>query len=182
MGKLLQMAAAVGKTAALGDIRLLSVEASRSVRNPPTETVYFERKMLEAQWARGSADDGDEDGGADRLVVHVGMALSVRGPEEDGSGQGAALLETAAWFEMTYQVSPDFDDTHIFAFAQINALFNAWPYFREIFDSTIVRMGLPPIALPLFSGPEAEETARQFLEGHEGQADAGSSPAVSTEA
>jgi hypothetical protein len=36
------------------------------------------------------------------------------------------------------------------AFAETNALFNAWPFFREIIHATMARMNLPPIALPLF--------------------------------
>lgn len=36
------------------------------------------------------------------------------------------------------------------AFADINAVFNAWPFFRELVHSTLGRMGLQPIALPVY--------------------------------
>lgn len=38
-------------------------------------------------------------------------------------------------------------------FAKVNGVFNAWPYWREFVQNTLVRMGLPPLALPLYRHP-----------------------------
>jgi len=35
-------------------------------------------------------------------------------------------------------------------FAKVNGVFNAWPYWREYVQSTIARMELPPLTLPVF--------------------------------
>jgi preprotein translocase subunit SecB len=35
-------------------------------------------------------------------------------------------------------------------FAKVNGVYNAWPYLREIVHSTTLRMGIPPLMLPLF--------------------------------
>jgi preprotein translocase subunit SecB len=34
-------------------------------------------------------------------------------------------------------------------FVQVNLPVNTWPYFREFVHSTVSRMGLPPVVLPL---------------------------------
>jgi len=35
-------------------------------------------------------------------------------------------------------------------FADMNGVYNAWPYWRELVQSTIARMGLPTLVLPVF--------------------------------
>jgi len=35
-------------------------------------------------------------------------------------------------------------------FARLNGIYNAWPYWREFVQSTIARMGLPPLVVPVF--------------------------------
>lgn len=35
-------------------------------------------------------------------------------------------------------------------FAKLNGIYNAWPYWREFVQNTIVRMGLPPLSIPVF--------------------------------
>jgi len=36
------------------------------------------------------------------------------------------------------------------AFADTNGVYNAWPYCREFVQNTVVRMGLPPLTIPVF--------------------------------
>ena len=38
-------------------------------------------------------------------------------------------------------------------FASRNGIFNAWPFFREFVQSTVARMGMPPLMIPLFKRP-----------------------------
>ncbi len=35
-------------------------------------------------------------------------------------------------------------------FANFNGIYNAWPYWREFVQNTIVRMGLPSLSIPVF--------------------------------
>ena len=35
-------------------------------------------------------------------------------------------------------------------FANLNGIYNAWPYWRELVQNTIVRMGLPSLSIPVF--------------------------------
>ncbi len=35
-------------------------------------------------------------------------------------------------------------------FANLNGIYNAWPYWREFVQNNVVRMGLPPLSIPVF--------------------------------
>lgn len=64
------------------------------------------------------------------------------------------VLVTAE-FELLYKLPEEFEatDEELEAFASLNGVFNAWPYFREFVQSMITRMGLPVITIPLFRMP-----------------------------
>ncbi len=36
------------------------------------------------------------------------------------------------------------------AFGEVNGVYNAWPFWREYVYTTLARMGLPPVTLPVF--------------------------------
>lgn len=58
-----------------------------------------------------------------------------------------------ATFELRYTVPEDLGEVtkeELTAFAEVNAIFNAWPYWREFIQSMFVRMNLPPVTLPVF--------------------------------
>jgi hypothetical protein len=67
-----------------------------------------------------------------------------------------------ATMNLQYKLSEERTAEDAEAFAQINAVFNAWPYWREIVQSTATRMGIliPPIPLlkipALQPSPEAD--------------------------
>ncbi len=74
----------------------------------------------------------------------------------DGEAEELALVEVSCQFALEYRFDvkggPEGEERgrYLQAFAEINGMYNAWPYFRELFQSSISRMGLPPIALPLY--------------------------------
>ena len=43
-----------------------------------------------------------------------------------------------------YQPTPE----EIEAFSESNAVFNCWPYFRELVQNTLARMNYPPLSIP----------------------------------
>jgi hypothetical protein len=53
-------------------------------------------------------------------------------------------------YEVDYLVREKFElrADHVTAFKDGNAIFNAWPYFREFLQSSLQRMGLPPLVAP----------------------------------
>jgi hypothetical protein len=42
-------------------------------------------------------------------------------------------------------------------FGEYNGTYNAWPYWREFLNSTIVRMGLPSLVVPVFRLADATQ-------------------------
>lgn len=70
-------------------------------------------------------------------------------PAGGAPSEGARVT---ARLELRYQIPPDLPihEGLLDEFAKLNGVFNAWPYWREFVQNTLVRMGLPPLALPLY--------------------------------
>jgi preprotein translocase subunit SecB len=68
------------------------------------------------------------------------------------SSKSVAEITLSATFELMYHLpdSAEPSRTGIAAFAHTNAMLNSFPYWREYVQSTVARMGLPPLVLPLF--------------------------------
>ncbi len=79
----------------------------------------------------------------------VRFALKARDADKK---QAKPAFQVAASFELDYQIPSDLDPSpqELRAFAETNAVFNAWPYWREFAQSMAARMNLPPLTLPLF--------------------------------
>jgi len=45
-------------------------------------------------------------------------------------------------------------------FANFNGIYNAWPYWREFVQNTVVRMGLPSLSIPVFRIVEPQKGKR----------------------
>jgi len=58
-------------------------------------------------------------------------------------------------FELKYKVPSDFKASKVEVgnFAKVNAIYNAWPYFREYVHTTMQRMNLAPLILPVYRIP-----------------------------
>lgn len=86
---------------------------------------------------------------------------------------GSSPLDGArvtARLELRYQIPQDLQihEGLLDEFAKLNGIYNAWPYWREFVQNTLVRMGLPPLALPLYrvtgsptQEPEGKPGARE---------------------
>ena len=80
--------------------------------------------------------------------IEVTFALEVRG---DGDTE-ASQVEVRATFELSYRIpeNQSVSGEEWQAFADVNAVFNAWPYWRELVHTSFARMGLPPLTVPVF--------------------------------
>ena len=91
-------------------------------------------------------------------ILRLEVAFRMVGTEleadvKDFAGKGKkpeppVVVECA--YEVDYVLHEDFQITpdHVKAFQEGNAIFNVWPYFREYLQSTLQRMGLPPLVAP----------------------------------
>lgn len=75
---------------------------------------------------------------------------------------GGAVLTVTAQFELRYErqvsdVGVSTEDVKLFA--SINAVYNAWPYMRELVANTFTRFGYPPFTMEsLVISPAPDES------------------------
>ena len=81
-----------------------------------------------------------------------------------------SAVRIAADVEIRYDLPEELvaTDEELTAFGDTNAVLNAWPYLRETIHTTSLRMGLPPLLLPLFrlSGPPGSATGTKVGKGN----------------
>ena len=116
-----------------------------------------------------SAVHPSEAGGAIGVKISRKAAV-VKEPGEDGvlrietifameihsAGDEEKLqAEIRGTFELSYKVPDDesFSSEELDAFGQVNAVFNAWPYWRELVQASLARMSMPLLTVPVFRLP-----------------------------
>ena len=116
-----------------------------------------------------SAVHPSDAGGAISVKISRKAAV-VKEPGEDGvlrietifamkihsaSDEKKLQAEIRGTFELSYKVPDDksFSSEELEAFGQVNAVFNAWPYWRELVQASLARMSMPPLAVPVFRLP-----------------------------
>ena len=86
---------------------------------------------------------------ADRaLRIETAFKMEVRSAGEDEELQA----EIQGTFELSYEIPDDesFSSDELEAFGEVNAVFNAWPYWRELVQASLARMSMPPLTVPVF--------------------------------
>ena len=80
--------------------------------------------------------------------IEATFTMEVRSADDDEELQA----ELRGTFELSYGIPGDvsFSAQELEAFGEVNAVFNAWPYWRELVQSSLARMLLPPLTLPVF--------------------------------
>lgn len=78
--------------------------------------------------------------------------------KDDDPGTGL-VIEIQATFVAEYKVTDGSDLSREAkeAFAQANAGYHVWPYWREYVQSTCARVGLPVIAVPMYRVPKENQ-------------------------
>jgi hypothetical protein len=86
--------------------------------------------------------------GSNRFRVIFGHSMRGRRGVE-----GATEVQIDATFEIIYSFPKELDPVpspeELEAFAQSNAVMNCWPYWRELVQTTVAKMNLPPLVVPL---------------------------------
>jgi hypothetical protein len=82
-------------------------------------------------------------------------------------GLRAEPFSLVAKFRLLYDVDPEFRPSalELDQFAHWNAMFNAWPYWREYLSSTINRAHLPQFVVPVMRVPVTRDPSKASLEG-----------------
>jgi preprotein translocase subunit SecB len=82
--------------------------------------------------------------------LSVAVQFTMRGVQEQDVAK--KVVELSAVFGLSYRLSQEIQLTpeQLSAFSKVNAIYNAWPYWRELVQTTIARMGLPRLIVPVF--------------------------------
>lgn len=106
-----------------------------------------ERPSLQVQTGPPSARGIVVEPNRLRVVVKYRLRATRGGPRSRTPAIGIR-----ATFELFYLLPSELapTPTEISAFCKTNVLLNSWPYWREFVQSTISRMNLPPLTIPLF--------------------------------
>ena len=82
------------------------------------------------------------------LRIEAAFTMEVRSASEDEELQA----EIRGTFELSYEIPDDesFSSEELEAFGEVNAVFNAWPYWRELVHASLARMSMPPLTVPVF--------------------------------
>jgi hypothetical protein len=88
------------------------------------------------------------DGEADIRTYFQFRALD--SPKSDLTKAPLEALLVECTFQATYDLHPDYvpEPSELVAFQAGNAIFNAWPYFREFVQNNVARMNLPIPPVP----------------------------------
>lgn len=87
-------------------------------------------------------------------VQHLSVIVDFKFEAKDVSGGegGDVVANLSATFHLLYSLPVDFDaERSCFEqFATVNGVYNAWPYWRELVQTSAGRIGLPGVTLPVF--------------------------------
>ena len=80
--------------------------------------------------------------------IETAFTMEVCSADDDEKLQA----EIRGAFELSYEIPDEesFSSEELEAFGEVNAVFNAWPYWRELVQASLARMLLPPLTLPVF--------------------------------
>jgi hypothetical protein len=132
----LKLASAVAKRVQIRDVRLVAISAQVHSRAPVGKVFLNQDQEIRAEQSDG--------------VVTVTIGFNLRGKQEEDASD--PLVTLAATFELTYALEGpgEVEEEQLRAFANVNGLFNAWPYWRECVQNVSARMDLPKLTVPVF--------------------------------
>ena len=135
-------------------VRLCEAHCRSAVHPSETAGTINVKNSYKAAVVREPGKDGF-------LRIETIFAMEVRRESDKGKLQ----TEIRGTFELSYKVPDDesFSSEELDAFGQVNAVFNAWPYWRELVQASLARMSMPLHAVPVFRLPrnKTDDVAKQ---------------------
>lgn len=165
----MKSAAKVGPRAVLLDIRLRQLNAA-------DKGLLMSDEMRERTLLTHSVHRDLESSSA---VVSCSMRYEMAHSTPESMAEPPLIVE--AVFVLTYKIA-GLDEVlkeDLEAFAEVNGLFNAWPYWRELLSSTVTRMGVlspPAPTLRIRQEPSKEGSAREVAAPTTSQSPTSTSP------
>jgi preprotein translocase subunit SecB len=98
--------------------------------------------------------DSEASANENEKTISVRTKFQTFAQKEEETDVKEAPVSIQGEYELEYSIE-SFDQIkqeNIKAFGSMNGIYNAWPYWREFVQSMTVRMGLPPLTLPVMTG------------------------------
>lgn len=137
----LQLAVNVSDRIELESVRLMSCSCKQYWLTGPG------KKGFEIKRTTGSSVDK----GTNRVFVLAQFTLNTfEDIVSNKSKDPFAVIEAS--FLLMYQADTleGITQKSVEQFGKLNGMYNAWPYWREFVQNTTIRMGLPPLTIPVF--------------------------------
>lgn len=134
------------------DQKAFHKDYSDFIKGVELDSLHAERSSFEVRGAMPSApmlirlQDTPElrDIKSSRLVVEHKYRLEIR-----EKGKRKLFVVIQAVFIAAYHIGQQPSDEVLNAFLERNVRLNTWPFFRELAYSSLTRMNLPPLVLPV---------------------------------
>lgn len=141
--------------AATQSLRLRDIQLFESTFDRPEQIFDAEHPAARQEHMRGVqyvlGDMQLEDGELRKIVqflVHLGTRVVA---DAEGS-EPLVYFRIEAKFLVEYEMTGSLDEDKIKAFADYNAVHNAWPFWRQHVYDIVQRSRLPHLDVPLFPG------------------------------
>lgn len=124
------------------------IAGSFTMHRPPEEKMSLDLHVGDVEHTRSN----------DALVVSIpfhlnGHLAAVSADAEAGPGSDAEAIcfEIEATILLAYDIpnGESFPDESVAAFSSTNAIYNAWPYWREYVHASVRRAEYPPLIVPV---------------------------------
>lgn len=130
------------------DVRLVEAVVRSRIRSPQ------DVDEVDCVFSTSASVKEHHKGGSFVVLAAIDLKLVPRKSPDN------TIVSIDAGFALSYSLPPEFVASRrdLDMFAQINSVFNVWPYWREFIQSMTARMHLPPLVLPVFRLREAAKT------------------------
>jgi hypothetical protein len=133
----LDLAASVAEKVDIVDVRLIKLDAKCML--PKVTTPKLNRVSHTAKVKR---DEG--------LQVFVHFAFQMADDTEDSRADPPVAITAVYCLAYNVEGVDALSDDQIEAFGKVNGIYNAWTFWRELVYTTLSRMGMPPVTMPVF--------------------------------
>ena len=162
-----RMAVEVHQSTSISRIRLVRAKLAAPLLDPTTDTANQDPISVKFTFRSKALK-------APAGVLRIEIGFKMTGAQPDSS---TPVVSVDCAYAVDYTITREgFTPSaeQVKAFKDGNAIFNVWPYFREYLQSSLVKMGLPPLTAPFLclrpksqaKAPAAEPAAKPSREPH----------------
>lgn len=128
------------------DVRLREARCRSLVQPSEIANTLVATPSHETSVAKEPGNDGS-------LLINTNFSLEIR----SGDDEERLQAEVHGVFELSYSIpnKETFSSDELKAFAQVNAVFNVWPYWRELVQASLARMSMPTLTVPVYRLPRS---------------------------